>query len=71
MEYSINSQNSILRYGNKYYMVDNGVWYESYSASGPWEVSTERPAEVDLIPPSNPCYNLKYVYIYDVTPQYV
>lgn len=71
MDYAVNSQSSVIRYNGRYYAVDKGVWFVSDSPDGPWQVSTERPAEVDAIPPSSPAYNLKYVYIYDVTPDYV
>lgn len=71
LQYAVNSANSVLRYRNRYYVVDNGVWFESYSARGPWVVSVERPYEVYLIPPRYPVYHLKYVYIYEVGPDYV
>ncbi|HVM87357.1 MAG TPA: hypothetical protein VMT76_04160 [Puia sp.] len=71
MQYGVNTPSSVIRYGNTYYCVDKGVWFESQSPSGPWEVCTERPEEVESIPPSSPVYNIKYVYIYDVTPDYV
>ena len=71
MQYGVNTPSSVIRRGNTYYSVENGVWFESQSANGPWSVCTERPEEVDLIPPSSPVYNLKYVYVYDVTPDYV
>lgn len=71
MDYAVNSQSSVIRYNGRYYAVDKGVWFVSDSPTGPWQVSTERPGEVDAIPPSSPAYNLKYVYIYDVTPNYV
>src|SRR5690606_26667081 len=38
---------------------------------GPWEVSDHRPDEVDQIPPSEPVYNTKYVYVYNSTPEVV
>lgn len=71
LHYAVNSPYSVLRYRNRYYAVDNGVWFESYSARGPWVVSVERPYEVYLIPPRYPVYHLKYVYIYEVAPDYV
>jgi len=71
MQYGVNTQNSVIRYRNKYYAVDNGVWFESNSPTGPWMVATERPEEIDIIPPSSPVYNTKFVYIYDVTPNWV
>ncbi|HTS43213.1 MAG TPA: hypothetical protein VMH01_02380 [Puia sp.] len=71
LQYAVNTSSTVLRYKGRYYVVDNGVWFESDNPNGPWVVATERPEDVDLIPPSNPDYNSKYVYIYDVTPDYV
>ncbi|WNJ17388.1 hypothetical protein [Pontibacter sp. G13] len=71
MQYALNSDQQVLRDGNKYYTVDEGVWFVSNSPNGPWEVATTRPQEVDDIPPDNPNYNTKYVYIYDSTPEVV
>lgn len=71
MQYAINSPYSVVRYRSLYYAVDNGVWFQSRSARGPWIVAVERPYEIALIPPRYPVYHLKYVYIYDVYPDYV
>lgn len=71
LEVAVNTSSTVLKQGNRYYAVENGVWFVSSKPDGPWKVSTERPAEVDDIPASSPAYNTKYVYIYDVTPQYV
>lgn len=71
MQYAINTASSVVRYGNLYYTVESGVWFVAPTPNGPWRVATERPAEIDIIPPSYPVYNLKYVYIYDVTPDWV
>jgi len=71
MQYGTNTSSSVIKDGNNYYTVDNGVWFVGPSPSGPWQVATERPEEVDRIPPNSPLYNIKYVYVYDVTPQYV
>ncbi len=71
IEYAINSDAQVLKTGGKYYACAEGVWYVAAAPRGPWEVSSERPAQVEKIPPSNPCYNTKYVYIYDTTPDVV
>ncbi|MBS1597093.1 MAG: hypothetical protein JST75_02635 [Bacteroidetes bacterium] len=71
LQYAVNTSSTVLRYKGLFYAVDNGVWFVSDRPTGPWEVATERPDEVDLIPPSSPAYNTKYVYVYDVTPDYV
>ena len=54
-----------------YFALDNGVWFISDDAYGPWAVANDRPRDIDDIPASNRAYNTKYVYIYDVSPDYV
>lgn len=71
MQYAVNTQAPVIRFRGTYYVVDKGVWFESFSPNGPWTVCIERPGEVDIIPPSCPVYNVKYVYIYDATPDWV
>jgi hypothetical protein len=73
LERATNTASTVLRVGGgrRYYCVENGVWFEAGSPNGPWIVGTERPGQVDRIPPSDPVYNVRYVYIYDTTPQYV
>ncbi|MDP4148131.1 MAG: hypothetical protein Q8943_01850 [Bacteroidota bacterium] len=71
MEYGTNTSSSVILDHGVYYTVDNGVWFQGPSPTGPWTVCTQRPDEVDRIPPNSPLYNIKYVYIYDVTPDYI
>jgi uncharacterized membrane protein YgcG len=71
MQYAVNSPSSVIFSHGRYYCVDKGVWFESGQPSGPWAVCVDRPDDVDLIPPSYPVYNMKYVYIYDVDPDWV
>ena len=71
MQYATNTGSSVIEENGVYYSVDNGVWFQAPSPNGPWTVATDRPAEVDQIPPTSPLYNVKYVYVYDVTPDYV
>ena len=71
MLYAVNTDKTVLLINNKYYCVDNAVWFVSDKATGPWEVSVIRPEEVDEIPPEAPVYNVKYVYVYDYTPTVV
>jgi hypothetical protein len=71
MAYALNSPVSVIRWRGRYYCVDDGIWFESYNAVGPWNVCVTRPYVVALIPPRYPVYYMKYVYVYDVTPDYV
>lgn len=71
MTHAVNTQSTVLAVDNMYYVVDDGVWFQSASAKGPWQVAESRPEEVDSLPPSSPVYNVKYVYIYDSTPDVV
>jgi hypothetical protein len=71
MSYAVNTDKSVLLIGSKYYCCDQAIWFESDKAMGPWAVSTKVPADVQSIPPESPVYNVKYVYIYDTTPEVV
>ena len=68
IEYAVNASASVFRTEGKYYACDKGIWYVSDGFDGPWYVSDTRPEGLDAIPPDNPNYNTKYVYVYDSTP---
>ena len=70
--YAANASTSVLQIRNRYYACDNAVWYVAGSPSGPWTVADSVPSDdIDAIPPSAPVYNVKYVRIYDVSPDVV
>ncbi len=71
MSYAVNTDKSVLFIDNRYYAVDNAVWFVSDHATGPWEVCVSVPDDVQSIPPEYPVYNVKYVYVYDYTPSVV
>lgn len=71
IDYAVNTATPVIRTEGKYYAVDNGVWFTSASPNGPWVVADSVPSEVQDIPPSSPVNNIKYVYIYDSTPEIV
>ncbi len=71
MLYAVNSPQTVLKMSNKYFCVDNGIWFQASGPEGPWTASETRPDEVENIEPSSPVYNVKYVYIYDVTPDII
>lgn len=66
-----NSSTTVLYIREHYYACEKAVWYESANATGPWKVCVEVPKEVQDIPPSSASYNVKYVYIYESTPEVV
>ena len=68
---AVNTDKTVLLIKNKYYGVEDAVWFMSDKATGPWEVCTVRPNEVDDIPPESEVYNVKYTYIYESTPEVV
>jgi hypothetical protein len=71
MKYAVNTDKSVLLIDGKYYCCDAAVWFVASGAKGPWAVCTSVPGEVQDIPPESPVYNVKYVYIYDSTPDVV
>jgi hypothetical protein len=70
MEYAINTSFEVVHAG-RYYSVQNGVWFVSDAPTGPWVVADNIPAEIYSIPPSNPLYHDRYVYVYGSTPDVV
>jgi hypothetical protein len=71
MQYAANTKTQVIKVNGKYYAVDQAVWFVSDSPTGPWVVADYVPPEVDTIPPDSPVYNVKYVRVYDSTPEVV
>ncbi len=46
LQYAVNTSSTVLRNGGdgRFYVVDNGVWFVSDNATGPFVVSTVRPS---------------------------
>jgi len=65
--YGVNTSNQVLRRNHNYYMVEEAVWYQSSTPSGPWQIAKNRPDGVENIPANNPLHNLKDVYVYKNT----
>ncbi len=71
LKYAVNTNKAVIYYNGTYYCCDDAVWFESSNPYGPWEVSVSIPAEFMSIPPDSPVYNVRYVFIYDYTPDIV
>ena len=71
VQYAVNTNSSVLKIADRYYVCDNGVWFAGLTPTGPWAVADSVPDAVQTIPPSAPVYNVRYVHIYDSTPDIV
>ena len=71
MQYAVNTKTQVIKAKDKYYAVDQAVWFVSDSPTGPWMLADYVPPEIETIPPDYPVYNVKYVRVYDSTPEVV
>lgn len=72
VEYAVNTNAQVLKISDKFYAVDNGVWFVADTAKGKWIVADSIPTSaIAQIPPSSPVYNTTYVKVYDSTPEVV
>jgi hypothetical protein len=71
LKYAQNTGSTVIQSGKQYFLVEDAVWYVSNTPKGPWDVAENRPGEVESIPSESPVYNIKYVYIYETTPEVV
>jgi hypothetical protein len=63
LERAVNTDKTIIKSGDLYYMCFQGVWFMARSAEGPWEVTSSVPKEIYEIPASSPAYNVTYVTV--------
>ena len=72
VQYAVNTATQVLKIDNKYYAVDNAVWFVAETAKGEWVVADTIPTDaIDQIPASSPVYNTTYVKVYSSTPDVV
>jgi hypothetical protein len=71
MEYAVNTATAVIRVYGRYYDCDQGVWFESATPYGPWDVCINVPEIIYTIPPSCPVYGVRYVRVYTYTPEIV
>jgi hypothetical protein len=65
LQYAVNTPADVIKHGDRYYLLQEGVWFHSSSPQGPWEVADQVPQEIYSIPPESPKHNITYVYITD------
>ena len=71
VQYAVNTPKQVFLVSGKYYCCDQGVWFVSDSATGPWILCASVPSAIYTIPPSNPNYNVTYVVVQNSTPSTV
>jgi hypothetical protein len=67
LSYAVNTPYSIFRIPGRYYWCNEGIWYDSAFAVGPWVVCVGVPRVIYLIPPSCPHYYVTYCHIFGVS----
>jgi hypothetical protein len=71
LSYAVNTDSSVLLDGGTYFCCNDGVWFQSVNAVGPWGLCRHVPTEIYSIPPSCPLYPVRFCYAYGVTDQFV
>jgi len=68
LAYAVNTTDRVIRVGDKFYVLQDGVWFVGDSPNGPFEVAKAVPPVIYTIPPSSPIYNVTYVRVYQTEP---
>ena len=65
VERAVNTDKSIIKVGDMYYMCYEGVWFMGSTPNGAWTVASKVPGEIYEIPISSPANNVTYVTVQD------
>jgi hypothetical protein len=71
VQYAANSTSAIFLVEGGYYCCDQGVWFCSGTANGPWTYCKSVPQAIYTIPASHPTHNVTYVTVQSSTPDTV
>ena len=71
LSYATNTTDTVIKVGEQYFLLQDGVWFVADSPNGPWQLAREVPEAIYAIPPSSPVYNATYVRVYDTEPDAV
>lgn len=71
VDWVVNTPYEVVRYEDRYYGVDDGVWFVADAPGGPWYPAERVPGAIYRIPPAHPLYHVTYVRIYGHTPETV
>ncbi|HLY10543.1 MAG TPA: hypothetical protein VKW04_14665 [Planctomycetota bacterium] len=64
VQYAVNTPYSVFLVADRYYCCNDGIWFDSVAARGPWDVCVEVPGDIYLIPPSCPHYYCTYCHVF-------
>ncbi len=68
LAYAVNTSFTVIRVGEQYFVIYEGVWFVGDTPTGPFAVTDTVPDEIYEIPPTSPVYNVTYVKVYSSTP---
>ncbi|MBB3018786.1 hypothetical protein FHR70_001840 [Microvirga lupini] len=71
LSYATNTTDTVIKVGEQYFLLQDGVWFVADSPNGPWQLARAVPDAIYTIPPSSPVYNVTYVRVYDTEPSAV
>ncbi len=71
LSYAVNTSDQVIKVGDKYYLLQDGIWFVGDSPEGPFEVAKAVPEQIYSIPPTSPVYNVTYVRVYETEPNAV
>ncbi|WP_210161016.1 SH3 domain-containing protein [Microvirga lotononidis] len=71
LSYATNTTDTVIKVGDRYFLLQDGVWFMADNPNGPWQLAREVPDAIYAIPPSSPVYNVTYVRVYDTEPNAV
>ena len=60
---AVNTDKDIIKAGDLYYMLFQGVWFMARKAEGPWEVASSVPKSIYEIPAESPAHSVTYVTV--------
>lgn len=69
LSYAVNTNDIVIRVGERYFVLKDGIWFVGDTPEGPWSVATQVAEEIYEMPPSSPVYNATYVRVYDTEPE--
>lgn len=72
LTYAVNTPTPVIRLdAQRFYAVNNGIWFVATGPSGPWRVADIVPDVIYTIPVSSPLHYVTYVRVYATTPDAV